>query len=198
MHRYVGVCPGPQSQCAAAYPGLPGVQWNLLSLSFHCRHSLLCLFWPFLLRGLQVYPSMSVSVTEPHVFKVPSPWSCDWTVPRLLPLVSSRLPSGSGSLLSRGSSVRFASLPLQASSLERQSPCVASCLVHSLCPREPSLQTTAGTTLSVPDLHRQNSFLVGTRLSRHGSRKAQCPLIFGGFHSGQGTPYLWSYGIMLS
>ncbi|GAB1295291.1 Mesoderm induction early response protein 2 [Apodemus speciosus] len=31
----------------------------------------------------------------------------------------------------------------EASSLERQSPRVASCLVHSLCPREPSLQTAA-------------------------------------------------------
>lgn len=57
-------------------------------------YSLLCLFWHFLLRGLQVYPSMSVSVTKPHLFKVPLPWSCDWTVPRLLPVESSRLPSG--------------------------------------------------------------------------------------------------------
>lgn len=56
-------------------------------------HSLLCLFWCLLIRGLQVYP-MFVSVTKPLVFKVPPPWSCDWTVPRLLPLESSRFPSG--------------------------------------------------------------------------------------------------------
>lgn len=39
----------------------------------------------------------------------------------------------------------LAFVPLQASSLERQSPGVASCLTHSLCPGEPSLQTAAGT-----------------------------------------------------
>ena len=181
---------------------LPWAPWcpvELLSLCFHRGHSMLCLFWRFLLRGLQVYPSTSVSVTQPRVFKVPPPWICDWTVLRLLPLASSRLPSGSGSHPSLGSCVRFASLPLQASSLERQSPRVASCLVHSLCPREPSLQTTAGTTPSVPDLHRQNSFLAGPRLSRHGSRKAQCPLsVSWRFSHGQGTPYPWNYGIMLS
>lgn len=42
----------------------------------------------------------------------------------------------------------LASLSPQASSLERQSPRVASCLTHSLCPGEPSLQTTAGTFLA--------------------------------------------------
>lgn len=94
--------------------------------------------------------------------------------------------------------MRFASLLLQASSLERQSPRVTSCLVHNLCPREPSLQTTAGTTPSVPDLHRQNSFLAGPRLSRHESRKAQCPLSVGSVYNGQGTPYPWSYGIMFT
>lgn len=38
--------------------------------------------------------------------------------------------------------------PPQASSLGRQSPRVASCLAHNLCPREPGLQTTAGTSLA--------------------------------------------------
>ncbi|KAG8519211.1 LOW QUALITY PROTEIN: Mesoderm induction early response protein 2, partial [Galemys pyrenaicus] len=37
-----------------------------------------------------------------------------------------------------------------ASSLERQSPGVASCLTHSLCPGEPGLQTTAGTPHPLP------------------------------------------------
>ncbi|XP_021060552.1 mesoderm induction early response protein 2 isoform X1 [Mus pahari] len=39
----------------------------------------------------------------------------------------------------------------EASSLERQSPRVASCLVHSLCPREPSLQTTAVVSMGSAD-----------------------------------------------
>ncbi|XP_022381250.1 mesoderm induction early response protein 2 isoform X3 [Enhydra lutris kenyoni] len=45
----------------------------------------------------------------------------------------------------------FASLPPQASSLERQSPGVASCLAHSLCPGEPSLQTAAVVSMGSAD-----------------------------------------------
>ncbi|XP_028627590.1 mesoderm induction early response protein 2 isoform X4 [Grammomys surdaster] len=43
------------------------------------------------------------------------------------------------------------SISATASSLERQSPRVASCLVHSLCPREPSLQTTAVVSMGSAD-----------------------------------------------
>ncbi|XP_042553126.1 mesoderm induction early response protein 2 isoform X2 [Dipodomys spectabilis] len=39
----------------------------------------------------------------------------------------------------------------EASSLERQSPRVASCLTHSLCPRESSLQTTAVVSMGSAD-----------------------------------------------
>ncbi|XP_026904908.1 mesoderm induction early response protein 2 isoform X1 [Acinonyx jubatus] len=39
----------------------------------------------------------------------------------------------------------------EASSLERQSPRVASCLTHSLCPGEPSLQTTAVVSMGSAD-----------------------------------------------
>ncbi|XP_022381251.1 mesoderm induction early response protein 2 isoform X4 [Enhydra lutris kenyoni] len=40
---------------------------------------------------------------------------------------------------------------VQASSLERQSPGVASCLAHSLCPGEPSLQTAAVVSMGSAD-----------------------------------------------
>nr|KAF6349404.1 MIER family member 2 [Myotis myotis] len=39
----------------------------------------------------------------------------------------------------------------EASSLERQSPQVVSCLTHSLCPREPGLPTTAGVSMGSAD-----------------------------------------------
>lgn len=92
-------CHSPRSHWGTVGPAQPLLSPLELSSPSHWNprvqlHSLLCLFWHFLLRGLQVYPSMSVSVTKPHVFKVPLPWSCDWTVPRLLPVESSRLSSG--------------------------------------------------------------------------------------------------------
>ena len=56
------------------------------------------------------------------------------------------------------------SSPPQASSLERQSPGAASCLPHSLCPGEPSLQTTAGTLPVTPPWVARAS--VGARASQ--------------------------------
>ncbi|XP_075831748.1 mesoderm induction early response protein 2 isoform X2 [Microtus pennsylvanicus] len=65
----------------------------------------------------------------------------------------------------------------EASSLERQSPCVAPCLAHSLCPRECSLQATAVVSMGSAD-HRFNlAELLSQNYSlREGCAEApQCP-----------------------
>ncbi|EHB03932.1 Mesoderm induction early response protein 2, partial [Heterocephalus glaber] len=58
----------------------------------------------------------------------------------------------------------------QASSLERQSPRVASCLTHSLCPREPGLQTTA--VVSMGSANQQ--FSLAEILSQNYSLREEC------------------------
>ncbi|XP_008835447.1 mesoderm induction early response protein 2 isoform X2 [Nannospalax galili] len=58
----------------------------------------------------------------------------------------------------------------EASSLERQSPCVASCLAHSLCPREPSLQTTAVVSMGSAD----HQFNITEILSQNYSLREGC------------------------
>ncbi|XP_050995609.1 mesoderm induction early response protein 2 [Acomys russatus] len=65
----------------------------------------------------------------------------------------------------------------EASSLERQSPHVASCLAHSLCPREPSLQTTAVVSMGSADHQFNLTELLSQNYSLHeGCAEApQCP-----------------------
>nr|XP_021497536.1 mesoderm induction early response protein 2 isoform X1 [Meriones unguiculatus] len=65
----------------------------------------------------------------------------------------------------------------EASSLERQSPHVASCLAHSLCPREPSLQTTAVVSMGSADPQFNLADLLSQNYSlREGCAEAlQCP-----------------------
>ncbi|XP_031205257.1 mesoderm induction early response protein 2 isoform X2 [Mastomys coucha] len=68
-------------------------------------------------------------------------------------------------------------LPERASSLERQSPRVTSCLVHNLCPREPSLQTTAVVSMGSAD-HQFNlaELLTQNYSLQEGCAEApQCP-----------------------
>ncbi|XP_020018873.2 mesoderm induction early response protein 2 isoform X1 [Castor canadensis] len=58
----------------------------------------------------------------------------------------------------------------EASSLGRQSPRVASCLAHSLCPREPSLQTTAVVSMGSAD----HQFNLAEILSQNYSLREGC------------------------
>nr|XP_044991197.1 mesoderm induction early response protein 2 isoform X2 [Jaculus jaculus] len=58
----------------------------------------------------------------------------------------------------------------EASSLGRQSPCVASCLTHSLCPREPGLQTTAVVSMGSAD----HQFNLAEILSQNYSLQEGC------------------------
>ncbi|XP_027275272.1 mesoderm induction early response protein 2 isoform X4 [Cricetulus griseus] len=58
----------------------------------------------------------------------------------------------------------------EASSLERQSPRVTSCLAHSLCPREPSLQTTAVVSMGSAD----HQFNLAELLSQNYSLREGC------------------------
>ncbi|XP_046494303.1 mesoderm induction early response protein 2 [Equus quagga] len=58
----------------------------------------------------------------------------------------------------------------QASSLERQSPRVASCLAHSLCPGEPGLQTTAVVSMGSAD----HQFSLAEILSQNYGLQEEC------------------------
>ncbi|KAM4887904.1 mesoderm induction early response protein 2 isoform 2-T2 [Thomomys bottae] len=60
--------------------------------------------------------------------------------------------------------------PSVASSLERQSPRVASCLTHSLCPKEPGLQTAAVVSMGSAD----HQFSLAEILSQNYSLREGC------------------------
>ncbi|XP_013012699.3 mesoderm induction early response protein 2 isoform X2 [Cavia porcellus] len=62
--------------------------------------------------------------------------------------------------------------PPQASSLGRQSPRVASCLAHNLCPREPGLQTTAVVSMGSAD----PQFSLAEILTQNYSLQETCPV----------------------
>ncbi|XP_035887969.1 mesoderm induction early response protein 2 isoform X3 [Phyllostomus discolor] len=65
------------------------------------------------------------------------------------PLVAA--PRAHTAQIQRGTQRRIPLSSLQASSLERQSPQVVSCLTHSLCTGEPGLPTTAGVSMGSAD-----------------------------------------------
>ncbi|ERE72387.1 lipid phosphate phosphohydrolase 2-like protein [Cricetulus griseus] len=72
--------------------------------------------------------------------------------------------------LESSSSPCFVKSVTSASSLERQSPRVTSCLAHSLCPREPSLQTTAVVSMGSAD----HQFNLAELLSQNYSLREGC------------------------
>lgn len=100
--QIVGTDPGPQSQCAAPYPGVTAVQWDLLSLRT-VLSTATGPSSPASLSALFVLAFSDKRVTsvsyvcichQTPCFQGPSTLELWLDSPRLLPLESSRLPSG--------------------------------------------------------------------------------------------------------